>query len=154
MRKRLAAALLFAAIASAQKYKGPRPEKTDVPYLLHADSLVETEAAEAKEEARKDDKVYRVSGASSPVKTPLAGPIFILKTDKLEPSRLELYKLQSTGGGREIVFSKKKQPRRIRLAVSRLEEGLFRLEVEESLENGEYSLTPAESNQVFCFQVY
>jgi len=33
-------------------------------------------------------------------------------------------------------------------------EGLYRLEVNESLENGEYGLTPEGANQVFCFQVY
>jgi len=28
------------------------------------------------------------------------------------------------------------------------------VEANEMLENGEYSLTPSGSNQVFCFQVY
>lgn len=147
-------ALTFAAPAFPQKYAGPRPPKTDVPYLLHANNLVETEAAEAREESRKDDRIYRVAGASSPAKTPLAGPIFLLRTEKLEPSRLELYRLDVRSGAREAVFSKKKKPRSIRLAVSRLEDGLYRIEVDESLENGEYSITPADSNQVFCFQVY
>jgi hypothetical protein len=31
---------------------------------------------------------------------------------------------------------------------------LYRLEVEESLEPGEYALSAEGSNQVFCFQVY
>jgi hypothetical protein len=31
---------------------------------------------------------------------------------------------------------------------------LYRLEVEESLEPGEYALSPEGSNQVFCFQVF
>ena len=33
-----------------QKYKGPQPEKPDLPYLVHADNLVATEASEAKEQ--------------------------------------------------------------------------------------------------------
>ena len=33
-------------------------------------------------------------------------------------------------------------------------EKLYRLEVEESLEPGEYALSAEGSNQVFCFQVY
>ena len=32
--------------------------------------------------------------------------------------------------------------------------GLYRLEVEESLEPGEYAFSPEGSNQVFCFQVF
>ena len=42
----------------------------------------------------------------------------------------------------------------IRLEVTRLDTGLYRLEVTDSLEAGEYSLTPEGSNQVFCFQVH
>jgi len=42
----------------------------------------------------------------------------------------------------------------IRIEVSKLSGNLYRIEVDESLEPGEYSLSPADSNQVFCFQVY
>jgi hypothetical protein len=31
---------------------------------------------------------------------------------------------------------------------------LYKLEVDESLGIGEYSITPSGSNQVFCFRVY
>jgi hypothetical protein len=41
-----------------------------------------------------------------------------------------------------------------RLNVKPLGGSLYRIEVDESLENGEYGLSPADSNQVFCFQVY
>ncbi len=146
-----------APVAAADKYTGPRPPKPDVPYLLHASRLVETEAAEAKEEKRKDDTVYAVSGASSPARTPLAEPIFLLETQKLQAERLELYKLEVRSGRREAVFSEKKKrdsPRPIRLSVTRLDQNLYRLETTAGLENGEYSLTPPGSNQVFCFQVY
>src|SRR5262249_4958493 len=65
--------ILCLGVAVAQKYSGPRPTKTDVPYLLHADNLVETEVTEAKEEKRKDDLAYIVPGANSSARTPLAG---------------------------------------------------------------------------------
>jgi hypothetical protein len=149
--------LLFAATALvAQKYAGPRPAKSDVPYLLHATNLVETEIAEAKEENRKDEIRYLVSGAASPARTPLASPIFVIQAEKIVPEKLQLYKLESKGGQREITFSRKKKDsgRAIRFAVSRLDDRLYRIEVDESLEMGEYSLTPDGTNQVFCFQVY
>lgn len=149
--------LLFAAVfaAFAQKYSGPRPPKPDLPYLKHADNLVATEAAEAKEEKqKKDDVLYVVAGASSPSRTPLASPIFLLVSDKLEPDKLGLYKLDVKSGHREILFGPKKQPRPIRLEVSRLDGNLYKIEVDESLDPGEYSLSPEGSNQVFCFQVY
>jgi hypothetical protein len=40
------------------------------------------------------------------------------------------------------------------LRVTRLVEHLFRVEASESLENGEYALTPSGDNRVFCFEVY
>jgi hypothetical protein len=36
----------------------------------------------------------------------------------------------------------------------RLDKDLYKLEAVESLEPGEYSLSPEGSDQVFCFQVY
>jgi hypothetical protein len=149
----LGAALLL----PAQKYSGPRPPKPDVPYLLHADSLVTTEVAEAKEENRKDDILYVVSGAASSAKTPLAAPVLIMQADKLQPERLQLYKLDSKNGQREILFSRKKKiaAHPLIISVNKLSsDNIYKIEVNQSLENGEYSLTPEGSNQVFCFAVY
>lgn len=150
-------ALLFVAIcaALAQKYNGPRPPKPDLPYLKHADDLVPTEATEAKEQKlKKDDLLYTIAGPGSTAKTPLASPIFLFQSDKLMPDKLQLYKLEVKNGRREILFGAKKRPQRIRLEVSRVEGNLYRMEVGESLERGEYSITPEGSNQVFCFQVF
>lgn len=151
-----AVASLVAVALFAQKYAGPRPPKSDVPFLVHADNLVEAEVTEAKENQKKDDILYTVAGLNSPVKTPLASPIFLLISEKLEPSRLQLYKLDSRNNQREVLFKKGKgSARPIRLTVSRLTtDNLYRIEVDESLDNGEYALTPEGSNQVFCFQVY
>jgi len=153
-------ALLFVACAGlihAQKYTGPRPPKPDVPFLLHAQNLVETEQTEAKEEKRRDEIVYAVPGNSSPARTPLAEPIFLFQSEKILPEKLELYKLEVRSGRREIAFPQKKKrdaPRPLHLSTRRLDGNLFRVEANEMLENGEYSLTPSGSNQVFCFQVY
>ena len=143
-------------LAAAQKYSGPRPPKPDIPYLIHADNLVETEASEAKEEKRKEDLAYIVAGTASSVKTPLAAPIFLFQAEKIASEKIQLYKFDVKNGHREVFFSHKgkgsAQPRRIE--VNSLGGGLYKLEVHESLENGEYGLTPEGSNQVFCFQVY
>jgi hypothetical protein len=160
MSRRLFACLLAAGAAWGQgKYKGPRPTEPDMPYLLHASTLVPTEKGEAKEESRKDDAIaYLVPGAESPVKTPLASPIFLMQMEKITPEQLQVYRVEpGKGGQREVVFSKRRQqnnPRSFRLSIARLEGNLYRLEVVESLPNGEYCLTPEGSNQVFCFQVY
>ena len=52
------------------------------------------------------------------------------------------------------LFAPKKQPKAIRMEATKVGDKLYRLEVEASLEPGEYSITPEGSNQVFCFQVF
>jgi hypothetical protein len=152
------AVLAFATLAPAQRdYSGPRPPKPDVPYLLHADTLVETEASEAREESRKNESVYTISGAASPVRTPLAEPVFLFLSEKISPDSLGLFRVEVKGGNRQVVLSKKKRDSRtLRLTATRLADKLYRIEVNEGmgLANGEYSLSPEGTNQVFCFAIY
>jgi hypothetical protein len=149
--------LLFLAVsgAFAQRYDGPRPPKPDVPFLKHADNLVPTEVVQAKEEKRKDDTVYTIDGLTSSARTPLTEPIFLFQSEKIVPDKLQLYRLDTKNGHREIVFSRKKSAMPLRMEVTRLSsDNLYKLEVNEDLAAGEYSLSPEGSNQVFCFQVY
>jgi hypothetical protein len=151
-----AAFLALVCVASAQKYTGPRPSKPDLPYLKHAENLIPTEASEAKEEkGKKDDITYVIAGAASPAKTPLASPIFLMDCQKLSADKLELYRVEVRNGNREITVSPKKPAKAIRVTVTKLSpEGLYKLEVNESLEAGEYTFTPAGENRVFCFSVF
>ena len=149
--------LAGAAPIWAQKYDGPRPPKPDIIYLVHADNLIPTEVAEAKQESKKNEITFTIQGASSPARTPLAEPIFIMEADKIQPESIELYRVEVKSGHREVSMSQKRSrggPRPLRLSVTRLDKGLYRIEASETLENGEYSLSPSGSNQVFCFEVY
>ena len=144
------------ALGTAQTYTGPLPPAYDIPYLKHAQNLVPTEVLEAKEEkGKKDDILYVIAGAASTARTPLASPILMLQTDKLVAAKLQLYKLEVRNGRRELTASPKKPPRVYRVELTRLNtEKLYKLEVEESLEPGEYAFSAEGSNQVFCFQVF
>jgi hypothetical protein len=150
--------LLAPAAWAADKYAGPRPPKPDMLYLVHADNLIPTEATDAKEEsAKKDDTTYTVSGTSSSARTPLAEPIFLIEAGKVLPDRLELYRWEVKNGHRELSMSKAKRKggsRPLHLAVTRVDGNLYRVEASEPLENGEYSLSPTDSNRVFCFEVF
>jgi hypothetical protein len=153
--RRIVPLLLAGAFAaSAQKYDGPRPPKPDLPYLKHASNLVATEPGEANEEKVKNDTTYSLPGPSSSARTPLASPIFIFRSDKITPEKFGLYKFDVVKGRREITFGPKKQPRAVHVEVKRLDKDLYQLEAVESLEPGEYSLSPEGSNKVFCFQVF
>jgi hypothetical protein len=148
--------LICAAAMCGQKYTGPQPEKPDLPYLLHADTLVATEPGEAKQENRKDEVLYVIDGATAAAATPLASPIFLIRSENIPADKLEIYKLESKNGHREVLFQRKKKQtaRPIRRNVTRLGDDLYKIEVDETLSNGEYSITPSESNAVFCFRVY
>src|SRR4051794_2164264 len=103
---------LLAMVALAQpKYNGPMPPKPDIPYIIHADNLVPTEALDAREQKGKKDQItYIIPGAASSAKTPLASPIFLIQSQDLAADKLQAYKLEVKGGQREISFTKKKQP--------------------------------------------
>jgi hypothetical protein len=144
-------------MAQASKYDGPRPPKTDVPYLLHATNLLETETLKAKEESRKNSQVASVPGKASPVRTPLSEPIFLFDSSKITPEKLKLFRMDVTkDGNREVVFPEnpKKNQRPVHLQVKKLSGNLYRVEVDETLENGEYCLSPEGDSTVHCFEIY
>jgi hypothetical protein len=133
------------------------PPKADVPYLLHAGALVETRHIAATEERKKNVLTYVVPGTTSNARTPLAGPEFVVLSEKLDPNVLRLYAFGVRNGRREISFNEKKRkqnPEPRILSVFPLSKGLFKVRVDDSLERGEYCLTPDGSNDVFCFTVF
>lgn len=143
--------------AQRDKYTGPRPPKADVPYLLHATNLVETEVNEAQQSAAKKGTQYTIPGTSSAVKTPVPEPIFLFKSEKINPDKLSCYKMTVSGGSRTLTFPErpgKDSPKPVYMMVTALASGLFRIEVNEPIEPGEYCLSPDGSNQVFCFTLY
>jgi hypothetical protein len=153
----IALALLALPAIGAEKYTGPRPPKPDLPYLVHADNLVETEPGMAVTETRKDATFAVLKGTTSKAKTPLAEPIFIIQTQKFQADKFEAYKLDVKNGQREVLINHKKPKnveRPIHLVITRLDEKLYRIEVDEPLENGEYCLTPQGSDDTFSFTIY
>ena len=155
---RLFLALLAAPAAVAFAAESdPTPPKADVPYMIYAGNLAETEHHEATEQRRDKRVTYTIPGATSPVRTPLAGPEFLLLSEDMDPGVLRLYGVESGNGRREISFREnrpKQNPQAHILSVFPVSDGLFRLRVDDSLERGEYCLTPEGTNDVFCFTVF
>jgi hypothetical protein len=154
MRK-LSIFLLLCGAAFGQKYDGPRPPKKDMIYLVHADNLIPTETGDPKEEGKKGDPVYIFQGASSPSRTPLAEPIFIIDSDNIRPDSVELYRMDVKSGHREVKVtggSRKYGNKALRLSVSKLDREIYKLEASETLDPGEYAL--CSGGHVFCFEVF
>ncbi len=148
--------VIAGCLLAAEKYSGPVPPKTDIPYLLHASALVETEVADARQAGKKND-TFAISGASSPARTPLAEPIFIIDARQVQPETFELYRMDVKGGNREVSLSGNRGRRGshvLHLAVKPLSGHLFRIEADEALENGEYALSSSGDNRAFCFEIY
>jgi hypothetical protein len=135
----------------------PKPPKPDVPYLIHAGNLVETETSEATDESTEKETRYAVAGATSTARTPLALPEFAMTPESVDPGLLELYRFEPLNGRREILIKKKKktvaEPYHV-TALPAEEKGVYRLRVAQTLTPGEYCLTPQGADQVFCFTVF
>ena len=114
-----------------KKYDGPRPPKADVPYLLEAGRLTEIESTDAQQKDEKDAVQYTIPGATSPTRTPSPEPIFLFKSDRINPERLSLYRMDSKSGNRTITISTGKRGKNAQkpvfLMVNRLETGLYRV---------------------------
>ena len=156
----LTVALLLAAalpMAAQKKYTGPPVPKSDVPYLLHASNLIEVETATAQESSHKDDQVFAISGATSPTRTPVPEPIFIFKADRVNPDHIALYRMESKGGQRSVTIpsrpggKRSESSRPVFILVNALDNHIFKIEVNEPLENGEYCLSPEGTNTSWCF---
>jgi hypothetical protein len=141
---------------ASKKWSGLRPTKPDVPFLWHVGQLVELESGTAVESKSKDGTVYSVPGAGSSAKTPLPEPIMLFQAGKINPERMSLFRMEVKGGQRNLLLPepgkrKKDSARPLFMLVTALDKGLFKLEVNEFLQDGEYCLSPDGSNQVFCF---
>jgi hypothetical protein len=151
----------FAVIATAafgqEERSNIRPRKKDVPYLLEADKLIETEVQQATQSGSKKEQTFSIPGTTSTARTSLPEPIFLFAPDRISADQLGLYKLQVTNGRREVTTGKRhsdEEETTFRLTLRRLDAGLYRIEAAEMLEPGEYALSPRGSNTAFCFTVY
>jgi hypothetical protein len=159
MARKLAFTLLLLAAffcQAAPRYDGPRPPQPDLPYLVHADNLVPTEKVTAREESSKNGLTYTISGSTSSARTPLAEPIFLIRAQRLVPDRFGCFRMDvNKAGNREVSLGKRsRKDKPIPLKVTRVDEGLFRVEVDTPLENGEYTLSPEGSDEAFAFTIY
>ena len=152
----IACFVLPVAAEEPNKLGLPNPEKSDVPYLIHAATLVETEQAAASKERKKNELIYAVPGANSGVQTPLASPELLFHSENIDPRDLAFFGFASKNGRRELLYQKKKKIKAapIRISLYPVGEGLVKIRVDDSLSPGEYCLTPNGSNTVFCFTVF
>ena len=143
-------------VAAQDKYTGPEPPKKNIPYIVHADTLIETEGKTAIQSTKKDQTTYTIAGDKSTARTPLASPLFVVEADTIDPQKLQLFRLEVKNGHREVTFHTKSKggAMPLTLDISKIAGTLFQLRVVDSLDRGQYSLSPDGTNDVFCFAVF
>lgn len=166
MRRALTIVVFAVGLAAQTKYTGPKPDKKDVPYLLHASTLVQTEIMRSTPKEDGDRVTWSLPGESSLAKTPLALPILLIDVAAIAPLKLRLYPFEQKGGRRELTLNKNGADKNgadnsgsgeagpILITVSNVSGTLYRIETVNEIENGEYCLTTPGSNQFFCFSVF
>jgi hypothetical protein len=140
--------MLFAA--------GPKPDKKDIPYLLLANSLVQTEVVRPTAERTAEGARYSIPGETSLAKTPLALPVFLIDSAQIRPEKLKLIRLTASSGHRQALVRKTPSldDPPLLLTATKLADTIYRIEAVNEIENGEYALNAAESDQFFCFTVF
>jgi len=156
MRRALTGILLALTLTAQTKSSGPKPDKKDVPYLIHASTLVQTEIARPVPTEDGGMTTWSIPGESSLAKTPLALPAFVIDATAISPAKLLLYQFELKGAHRELTLAKNGagETRPVLITVRNLSGTLYRIEVVNEVENGEYGLTIPGSNQFFCFSVF
>jgi hypothetical protein len=137
-------------VPATAKYTGPTPTKTDALYFDLSGILITVEKGEA---VTKDQSLYTIEGSTSTTKVPGGAPRFMLLSEKILPKRLDLYKVSTREGHREIRIDPRNPPKSIPMTVTRFDDNIYSLQPAEPLEPGEYTVTPKDSNIVFCFTV-
>lgn len=159
MKQRVPLAALSACIAAgvlfAQPYSGPRPPKKDVPYLLQASRLIETEVQREPASKTKEGQLITVPGATSPARTPIPEPVFLFSPDRLRADQLVLRRFEAKNGQRELVLRGSSDAESdFHLTLRKLAPDLYRIEADEMLDAGQYALVPQGESTIFCFAVY
>ncbi len=79
-----------------------------------------------------------------------------MEADTLSANKLRLFRLDARDGHRELSFHYKSKGGAfpLRADITDIAEGLYRIDVLDSLSPGEYALSPDGANDVFCFEVF
>jgi hypothetical protein len=151
----LSACFAAVALVAQQPYSGPRPPIKDIPYLIEASRLVETEVHQQPPSKTKEGQSFTVPGAASPARTPIPEPAFLFSPDHLRADQLVLRRLETKNGQRELApTGSADAASNYHLTLRRLAPDLYRIEVDEMLDAGEYALLPQGESTIFCFAVY
>jgi len=135
------------------------PDYTDAPFLRGASGYIPLER-EVATPARAGGMygmggtVYRVQGARSPVRVRQGDRIvFVVRLSRGDARQFQLFRLDSRMGYRQTQSSMGGMPAGLPLTINRVGDSVYEITPARPLNPGEYAVSPANSNESYCFGV-
>ncbi len=137
------------------------PDYTNAPFLRGANGFIPLER-EVATVSRSGGiyglggaTVYRVQGASSPVRVRQTDRIvFVVRSDSgWDPGQFQLFRLDSRMGVRQTQPTMGGAPPGLPLTVNKIGDSVFEIAPSRPLSPGEYAVSPLNSNDSYCFGV-
>ena len=137
------------------------PDYVDAPFLRGANSFIPLERETAMQTrgggiyGMGGATVYRIQGARSTVRVRQNDRIvFVVRLDSgWDPRQFQLFRLESRMGYRQTQSSMGGSPPVLPVNINKVGDGVFEITPARALAPGEYSVSPANSNDSYCFGV-
>ena len=99
--------------------------------------------------------VYRIQGPQSPVRVGRGDKIvFVVRLNSgRDPRRFELYQLESRMNYRQTQPSMGGRPQSLPVTINKISDSTYEISPARQLYPGEYSFSPVDSNESYCFGV-
>jgi hypothetical protein len=149
------------AVSSEPDWVLRGPDYVDAPFLRGANGYIPLER-EVANVTRSGGiyglggaTVYRVQGARSPVRVRQNDRVvFVVRLDSgLDPRDFQLFRLDSRMGARQTQSSIGGSPASLPLEIRKVSNSVYEIAPTRSLAPGEYAVSPARSNDSYCFGV-
>jgi hypothetical protein len=135
------------------------PDYPDAPFLRGSSGYIPLER-EVATPARSGGMygmgatVYRVQGARSPVRVRQGDRIvFVVRLSRGDARQFQLFRLDSRMGSRQTQQSMGGTPAALPVTINRVGDAVYEITSARPLGPGEYAVSPANSNESYCFGV-
>jgi hypothetical protein len=136
------------------------PDYANAPFLRGASAFIslEREVAAASRGGGiyglGGGTVYRVQGASSPVRVRQSDRIvFVVRLDSGDPRQFQLFRLESRMGSRQTPAAMGGAPPALPVTIKKVGDSVYEITPSRPLAPGEYAVSPLNSNDSYCFGV-
>ncbi len=147
-------------VPAAAPPRALEPQVTGVPFMRGASGFLSLERAYAMPVRSNSpygmgQSVYRIQGPQSPVRVGRGDKIvFVVRLNSGDdPRRFELYQLESRMNYRQTQSTMGGRPPALPVTIAKIGDSTYEISPARQLYPGEYSFSPINSNESYCFGV-